>query len=67
MIADIDLYGVYLPGLLVQALLALVLTGVLRRLLDWLGLYRVVWHRSLFNLCLYLLVLGAVTFQWGKL
>ena len=32
----------------------------LRRLLAGLGLYRLVWHRPLFDLALYVLLLGAV-------
>lgn len=67
MMAEIDLYGVYLPVLLVQALLALLLTTGLRAVLGRLGLYRWAWHRSLFNLCLYVNVLGAVILSWGKL
>ncbi|MBV8621627.1 MAG: DUF1656 domain-containing protein [Curvibacter sp.] len=66
MMAEIDLYGVYLPVLLVQALLALLLSTGLRAVVARLGLYRWVWHRSLFNLCLYVIVLGAVILSWGK-
>ena len=40
-------------------LLALAVTGALRYTLARLGAYRAIWHRSLFNLALYLIVLGA--------
>jgi hypothetical protein len=60
MIGEIDLYGVFLPPLLVWIGAALPLTAVLRRLLRWLGFYRLVWHRPLFDFALLIIVLGAV-------
>ena len=60
MIGEIDLYGVFLPPLLVWIGAALPLTAVLRRLLRWLGFYRFVWHRPLFDFALLIIVLGAV-------
>jgi len=56
---EIDLYGVFIPSLLLLAVLALSLTTGLRLLLARLGLYRLVWHRSLFNFCLFVVVLSA--------
>ncbi|WP_420993073.1 DUF1656 domain-containing protein [Cupriavidus sp. 30B13] len=58
--AEIDLYGVFVPSLLALMLLAFAMTAGLRALLARLGFYRMVWHRSLFNLALYLIVLGSV-------
>jgi hypothetical protein len=60
MIGEIDLYGVFLPPLLVWIGAALPLTAVLRRLLRWLGFYRFVWHRPLFDFALLIIVLGVV-------
>ncbi|MCY1331441.1 hypothetical protein D9M69_171070 [compost metagenome] len=45
MLSEIDLYGVFVPGVLALAAL---------------GCYRHIWHRSLFNLSLYVIVLSAV-------
>ena len=59
--AEFDLYGVYVPRLLVLMLLSLVLIIVLRRVLARLGVYSFVWHRGLFDLALYVLLLGAVS------
>jgi hypothetical protein len=59
--AEFDLYGVYVPRLLVLMLLSLVLIIVLRRVLARLGAYSLVWHRGLFDLALYVLLLGAVS------
>lgn len=59
--ADFDVYGVYVPRLLVLMLLTLALIIVLRRGLAWIGAYSLVWHRGLFDLALFVLVLGAVS------
>ena len=59
--AEFDLYGVYVPRLLVLMLLTFGLVIVVRRILAWLGAYSLVWHRGLFDLSLYVLLLGAVS------
>ena len=59
MIGEIDIYGVFVPVLLVWAAIALALTAVLRRGLAVIGFYRLVWHRALVDLSLYVLVLAA--------
>jgi len=67
MIGEIDLYGVFVPPLLLWVGAALPLTAGLRRLLRWLGFYRLVWHRPLFDLALLVIVLGgvvALTSRW---
>jgi hypothetical protein len=60
MIAELDVYGVFVPWLLVCVGAALPLTAALRRLLRWFGFYRLVWHRPLFDLALLVIVVGAV-------
>ena len=60
MIGEIDLYGVFVPSLLLSVGAALPLTAGLRRLLRRSGFYRFVWHRPLFDLALLVMVLGAV-------
>jgi hypothetical protein len=60
MIGEIDVYGVFVPSLLVWVLASLPLTAVLRRLLRSFGLYRLVWHRPLFDFALLIIVVGAV-------
>jgi hypothetical protein len=61
MIGDLDIFGVYIPGLMATALAAFVLNLVLRRVLAWAGFYRLVWHRSLFDLALFVILLGGIT------
>lgn len=68
MTGEIDLYGVFVPSLLVWVVAALLLTAVLRRLLRWFGFYRLVWHRPLFDAALLVIMLGAVvtvSTRWG--
>jgi hypothetical protein len=61
MIGEFDIYGVYFPLFIVVAFIAFALHLGVRRLLDSLGVYRFVWHRPLFDLSLYVIMLGAVT------
>jgi Protein of unknown function (DUF1656) len=60
MTGEIDVYGVFIPTLLVWVGAALMLTATFRRMLRWFGLYRFVWHRPVFDLALLVIVLGAV-------
>jgi protein AaeX len=61
MIGEFDVYGVFVPALLVWGLLALVLTAVLRVILRSIGFYRLVWHRPLVDLSLLVIIIAAVT------
>ncbi len=58
---EIAIAGVYMPTLLLLAVIAAVLTMLLLRLLDFVGLYRFVAYRALVDLCLYVMVLGALS------
>jgi hypothetical protein len=60
MIAEFDIYGVFVPALLVFAIVALLLLLALKRLLAAIGFYRFVWHRPLFDLALGIILFGAV-------
>jgi hypothetical protein len=61
MIGEFDIYGVYFPAFAVFAGIAFLLQIALKRLLDVSGVYRFVWHRPLFDLALYVILLAAVT------
>lgn len=58
MIGEVSIGGVYLPALLLLALAALVLTGLLSRLLALISAYRLVAYRPLVDLALFMLILG---------
>jgi hypothetical protein len=61
MIGEFDVYGVYLPAFAVFAGIAFVLQLAIKRLLDACGVYRFVWHRALFDLAIYVILLAVVT------
>ncbi len=58
----VEILGFYLPPLMLWAGAAVIPFLVLRWLLERSGFYRLVWHRSLFNLALYVLLTGGVVF-----
>jgi hypothetical protein len=60
MIAEFNVYGVFVPALAVFAGIAFLLMLVLRQMLEAANLYRFVWHRPLFDLALFVIVFGAV-------
>ena len=60
MTGHLDIYGVYVPLLLVAMLATYALNSLLTAGLRRLGFYRWVWHPPLFNLALYIIVLGAL-------
>ena len=60
MIGDLDVSGVLLPTRLVMMTVAYLLYLPLHALLTRLNFYRLVWHRALFNVALYALLVGMV-------
>ena len=61
MIGEVSLYGIYVPWLLLLARLALALSRGLSYLLARAGFYRLVWHPALFDLAMFVVVLGALS------
>jgi hypothetical protein len=60
-IGEFDIYGVYFPAFAVFAAIAFLVQIMIRRPLDAAGFYRAVWHRALFDLAIYVILLGLVT------
>lgn len=60
MIGEIDILGVFVPAVLVLMFIAYLLNLAIRTVLARIGFYRYVWHRSVFDLGIYVLVLGFV-------
>lgn len=60
MIGDLDISGVIVPTLMVLMGIAYLLYLVVHALLTRAHFYRLVWHRALFNVGLYAVLLGAV-------
>jgi hypothetical protein len=62
----VEFFGFYLPPAMLWAAVALVPFVIVRWLMGKLDLYHYVWHRSLFNLALYVLMVGGVIFLGGR-
>ena len=60
MISEADVYGLLVAPMLLWVGVAMVLSAVVRRVLGWLGFYRFVWHRPLFDLALLVLLVGGI-------
>jgi hypothetical protein len=58
---EFDIYGVYFPAFAVFAAVAFLLQLVINRFLRAIGFYRLVWHRALFDLAIYVILLGVIT------
>lgn len=60
MTRELDVFGVFLPDLLVWIVVAFFLGVLVRRVLSEIGFYRLVWHRPLFDTAVYVLLLGGI-------
>lgn len=60
MTGELDLYGVFIPSLAVWMALAFIISLPVRSVLASTGFYRLVWHRPLFDLALYVVLLGGI-------
>ncbi|MGF6601522.1 uncharacterized protein YebE (UPF0316 family) [Paraburkholderia sp. GAS448] len=60
MIGEIDILGVFVPAVLVLMFIAYLINFAIRTVFERIGFYRFVWHRSIFDLGIYVLVLGLV-------
>ena len=57
MMGEINIQGLYVPWLLVLALVTFVISRAVCALLSRLGFYKLVWHPALFELALYVILL----------
>ncbi|WP_372392538.1 DUF1656 domain-containing protein [Xanthomonas sp. NCPPB 3582] len=60
MYGEFDLHGVFVPTLLALMTLAYLLNSAIGALLARGGAYRHIWHPALFNLALYVVLLGGL-------
>ncbi len=63
---ELDIFGVFVPSILVYAMIAYFAVAVISRGLRYLGFYRCVWHPPLFNLGIYVCLLGASVVIFSK-
>jgi hypothetical protein len=59
---EIDIFGVLVPSLLLWIVVAYVLLALLRAAFECTGFYRAVWHRALFDLAVFVCLLGGVVY-----
>lgn len=57
---EIAVFGILMPSLLILFVLSLLINVVVDWLCGHFGIYRFVWHRSLFRLCLLVCIFGAL-------
>ncbi len=60
MIEEIHIFGIYMPAALFWAVLAVVITFLLRDLLLRLPLHRLLWHAALLELAVFVLIWWAL-------
>lgn len=65
MTGELTIGGVYLPAILLLAVIAVVLTGLTTRLLSIAGLYRIIVYRPLVDLALFIIILGLLSLATG--
>ncbi len=65
--AEISVFGVFVPSIVLFAVLAYAMVAVIARTLRTLGVYRYVWHASLFNLAMFVCLLGGSVLVLGRL
>ena len=59
---EVNFFGIFLSPFLALSLLAFLVLVPVRVLLSRLGFYKYVWHRSLFDLSLYMIILLLLVF-----
>jgi Protein of unknown function (DUF1656) len=64
--AEISLFGVFAPSLLLCAIVAYLISAAISRMLGAVGFYRLVWHRPLFNFAMFVCLLGACEILLSK-
>lgn len=60
MIGEFAIDGVFLSSVLVSAVIALIASFVVRRVLSKIGAYRFVWHPALFDTALFVILWAVV-------
>jgi hypothetical protein len=66
MIGEVSIGGVFVPTIMLLAVAALILTGIVTRLLSTFGIYRFVAYRPLVDLAFYFLILGLLSLLTGS-
>jgi hypothetical protein len=62
MIGEFDVAGVFIPAIVIWAIVSMALGLIVRRILTATRFYALVWHRGLFDLALFFILWSAVAF-----
>ncbi|MDF0489435.1 DUF1656 domain-containing protein [Sphingomonas sp. H39-1-10] len=65
MTGEVSLFGVYVPGLLLLAVVAAVLAALVSRMFSLIGLYRVFAYRPLVDVAIYIIILGGLVLAFA--
>lgn len=57
---ELDIYGVFVPTVAMLGIVAYVISVLVRRLLDRVGFYTLVWHRPLFDMAILVCILAGL-------
>jgi protein AaeX len=60
MIGEVNLFGVFVPALLVLGIAALLVTGIVSRLLTLVSAYRLFAYRPLVDIAIFIFLLGGL-------
>ena len=59
---EIDIFSVLVPSLLLWFIVAYALLSLVTAGLERSGFYRLVWHRALFDLCVFVCLIGGLVY-----
>ena len=62
---EVNLFGVYLAPFVVYLVVGAALFLPLKLALDWVGADRIIWHRPLFDVSLFVCIVSSVTLAIG--
>ena len=65
MSGEVNLFGVFVPGLLLLAIAAALLTAIAARLLALANVYRLFAYRPAVDVALFVILLGLLAFAFG--
>jgi len=65
--AEISLFGLFMPSLIVSAIVGYALTRLIARLLGYFGIYRLLVHPALINLSVFLCLVYGCAFIFGRM
>jgi hypothetical protein len=63
MIGEFNFLGIYIPWILLLCIGALIFSRAVAYLIARVGWYRFVWHPALFDLAVFIILLGGFTFM----